>query len=171
VIRQLPAGLRLTGPAEPLEDDAPPARWDGGHVGLRLCEAFRTLRQLPMSTGARGFQQNWPAYRYEFQDLLAQQEQGELERTMALRNVARITPSWREVTRMEIAIAWPSQFLREKPEIAIATNAVALAHATDRDCGWVATKYGGYADTWRDRHTQGCEIIARALRANRVTVS
>jgi hypothetical protein len=51
-----------------------------------------------------------------------------------------------------------------------AVNAVALAHSLDRDSGWVANKRGGYADTWRERHDQGCNIIARGLRACRLPV-
>lgn len=37
------------------------------------------------------------------------------------------------------------------------------AHGLERDAGWVAHKRGGYADTWRERHDLGCEIIAAAL--------
>ena len=66
---------------------------------------------------------------------------------------------------MEQAIIWPAQFLARLTPILIAVNAVALAHAFDRDSGWVAAKRGGYADTWRERHDQGCDLIARGLRA------
>jgi hypothetical protein len=44
------------------------------------------------------------------------------------------------------------------------------AHSLDRDSGWVAAKRGGYADTWRERHDRGCDIIARGLRACRTPV-
>jgi len=47
---------------------------------------------------------------------------------------------------------------------------VAWAHSLDRDSGWVAAKRGGYADTWRERHDRGCDIIARGLRACRTPV-
>jgi hypothetical protein len=49
-------------------------------------------------------------------------------------------------------------------------NAVSLAHALDRDAGWVAKKRGGYADTWRQRHDRGCELIARGLATDLVPV-
>lgn len=159
----IPQHLQLVG------DDAAPAVWSGEHVGLRLCEAMRTLRLIPMR-GVAGYKVCWPAYRYEFQDLLAQQEQGELERTLKLQNRTRIMPSWRDVTRMEAAIGWPARFLGHDGNVAAAVNAVALAHAMERDSGWVAAKYGGYADTWRDRHDTGCGVIARQLRAERVPV-
>jgi hypothetical protein len=34
----------------------------------------------------------------------------------------------------------------------------------------VTRKRGGFADTWRQRHDRGCEIIAAALAADRTPV-
>lgn len=160
------AGERLK--FNPLEDwamdDIAPSTWDGPHVGRRLMEAMRILRMLPADV-MRGYSAAWPAYGYEFEDLLAQQEQGELERTQRIQNRTRILPSYQDVTRMEQAICWPAQFLRENAEyLRRAVNAVALAHSLDRDAGWVAAKHGGYADTWRFNHDRGCDIIASGLR-------
>jgi hypothetical protein len=149
--------------------DETPSRWSGGHVSRRLTEAMRTLRLLPMS-GAIGYRPVWPAYEYEFEDLLAQHEQGELERTQMVQNRTRILPGIRDLTAMERAIVWPAVFLADKPQIASAVNSVALAHALDRDAGWVAKKRGGYADTWRQRHDRGCEIIATGLHKERIPV-
>jgi hypothetical protein len=149
--------------------DELPTRWDGGHVGRRLTEAMRTLRLLPMP-GVGGFGSPWPPYCYEFEDLLAQHEQGELERTQAIQNRTRTMPAMRDISLMERAIVWPAVFLARDPKIASAVNSVALAHALDRDAGWVAKKRGGYADTWRQRHDRGCEIIATGLRVQRVPV-
>lgn len=149
--------------------DDVPAVWNGPHVGQRLCDAMRTLRSVPMP-GVAGYRANWPVYAYEFEDLLAQHEQGELERTQANQNRTRLLPSFREVSQMEIAICWPARFLASAVHIVVAVNAVALAHSFERDAGWVAAKRGGYADTWRQRHDQGCERIACGLRANRVPV-
>ena len=79
--------------------DELPARWDGPHVGRRLMEAMVTLRALPMG-GAVGYKAAWPAYAYEFEDLLAQQAQGELERTQAIQNRTRLMPSLGEISAM-----------------------------------------------------------------------
>jgi hypothetical protein len=149
--------------------DETPATWNGPHVGRRLMEGMQTLRLLP-TPGATGFGSPWPAYIYEFEDLLAQEQQGELERTQKLQNRTRLMPSIRAITACEAAIVWPACFLRDRLEIAQAVNSVALAHALDRDAGWVAAKRGGYADTWRQRHDLGCEIIASRLRADRIPV-
>jgi hypothetical protein len=150
-------------------DDAPP-RWDGGHVGRRLCEAMQTLRMLPMPS-VGGYCSSWPAYvAYEFEDLVAQEQQGELKNTMEAQNRTRLMPSYRDVTRMEAAICWPAQFLSRLDHLLRAVNCVALAHALERDAGWVAHKRGGYADTWRANHDRGCDIIANSLRRALVPV-
>jgi hypothetical protein len=155
-------------PVFELLDDAP-SMWSGPHVGRRLTEAMRTLRLLPVPTIA-GFRPAWPAYSYEWDDLVAQEQQGELERTQQLQNRTKLLPSLVEITRMEIVIVWPAEFLARSLHIVVAVNAVALAHALDRDSGWVAARRGGYADTWRQRHDQGCEIIAGRLREELVPV-
>jgi hypothetical protein len=127
-----------------------------------------TLKELPM--GGRTGSSCWPAYSYEWEDLLAQQQQGELERTQQQQNRIRLLPSLRAISEMEQAICWPAQYLGRFPDLLRAVNAVALAHSVERDSGWIAAKRGGYADTWRERHDQGCSIIARGLRACRTPV-
>jgi hypothetical protein len=146
-----------------------PVVWDADHVGLRLTEAFRTLRLLP-APRPNGYGRAWPAYTYEFADLLAQQEQGELERTQRLQNSVRPSPSLSEITAMERALAWPAAFLRDRLDLAAAVNAVSMAHALDRDCGWVVRRYGGCADTWRGLAAEGCARIAEELRRARLPV-
>ncbi len=146
----------------PIADDLVPPIWNGPHVGLRLCEAMRTLMQLPMPA-VRGYGAAWPAYAYEFDDLIAQQEQGELEKTMRAQNRTRLLPSYQDVTRMETALCWPAEFLNAKPALLRAVNAVAFAHSIDRDAGWVAVKRGGYAETWLSNHDRGCDMIALGL--------
>ncbi|MCA1524328.1 hypothetical protein [Bradyrhizobium yuanmingense] len=157
----------------PLEDavmeDIAPSVWSGPHVGRRLAEAMRTLRLIPMRTVA-GYGAAWPAYSYEFEDLIAQHEQGELEKTMRMQNRTRLLPSFADVTRMETAICWPARYLIGQMHLLRAVNCVALAHSLERDAGWVAVKRGGYADTWRANHDRGCDVIADGLRGEFVPV-
>jgi hypothetical protein len=148
--------------------DEAPSIWTGPHVGRRLCEAMLTLKDLPMGGGTGT--SAWPAYCYEWEDLLAQHQQGELERTQAQQNRIRLLPSLRAVTEMELAICWPAEYLGRLPDLLRAVNAVALAHSLERDAGWVAAKRGGYGDTWRRRHDAGCSMIAQGLRAARIPV-
>jgi hypothetical protein len=152
------------------KDDVLPSAWSGPHVGRRITEGFATLRLLPMR-GKTGARSAWPSYMYEFEDLLAQQEQGELERTMQQQNRTRVSPSVREIARMERVTYWPTRYLWTlHPQLCEAVNAVALAHSLGLDAGWVTRKRAGYADTWRDRHDRGCEIIAAGLIRDRVPV-
>ena len=150
--------------------EALPKLWTGPHVALRITEGFVTLKQIPggdrLSTRTA-----WPSYRYEFEDLIAQQEQGELEQTMQMQNRTHVSPSIRDIARSDEVCYWPMKYLAAKHlEFCVAVNAIALAHSLGLDAGWVTRKRGGYADTWRDRHDQGCEIIAAGLIADRVPV-
>jgi hypothetical protein len=39
-----------------------PPQWDGPHVGKRLVEALRTLRNVSVRNGPREFGNAWPDY-------------------------------------------------------------------------------------------------------------
>jgi hypothetical protein len=153
---------------DPLTEELPRA-WNGPHVSLRLVEAFNTLKLMPMRD-RKGLRAVWPQYMYEFSDLAAQAEGFELEKTQAKQNRVRITPSAAAISQMEEALWWPAKHLAAKHELREAVNTIALAHSLDLDAGWVAKKRGGYADTWRERHDVGCELIARSLQRDRVQV-
>lgn len=66
LLKHDPAGWN---PLDPCEPDPLPAVWNGPHVGLRLCEGFRTLRLLPMTGYGQALKSYWPAVRVEFEDL------------------------------------------------------------------------------------------------------
>jgi hypothetical protein len=113
------------------EEEALPTAWNAAHVGLRLVEAFTTVLKMP--GGRTGYRSLWPAYMYEFDDLVAQAEQGELEITQRTQNKVRIAPSTPEITTMEKALAWPMKFLSAKhPQICEAVNDLARACARPR---------------------------------------
>jgi hypothetical protein len=156
-------------PFDPLDDPALPMVWTGEHVGLRLVEAMQTLRLLPGGSG--GTMSTWPSYLYEFDDLVEQQKQGELERTQKIQNRTRISPSLNEISRMELVIWWPMHFLMlSSPRLVEAVMWVSHAHSIERDIEWVVRKRGGFVDTWRARHAHGCEIIASGLVLDKVRV-
>jgi len=165
----------LLGPIhEPLDPlamaEVLPRAWDGPHVALRLVEGFVTVLKLPMRGGPARLRSAWPPYMYEFADLAAQAEGGELEKTQAEQNRVRIIPTAREIACAEEATYWPVQYLGAEPELREAVNMLGLAHAIGRDAAWVAKKRGGSADTWRMRHDAGCERIASALERDRAAV-
>lgn len=161
------------GPFDPLDIVSDlPSQWSGPHVGLKLVEGFETLRAMPLGDHKSSAGSAWPSYMYEFDDLVEQQKQGELERTMRAQNRTRVSPSVREITRAIEVCYWPTKYLYKAHGEAIceAVNAVAFAHALGFDAGWVTRKRGGFADTWRMFHDHGCDLIAEQLIANRVTV-
>jgi hypothetical protein len=143
---------------------APPATWNGAHVGVQLAEAFRTLAAMPACrASASGF---WPAYTHDWQDLLAQQEAeaDDKARANAQANRIRIAPSIEAVSRMETAIYWPARYLApQSPDMARAVNAVACAIAFERDASWVARRYGGNVRQWQRDYVDGCIVIAVKL--------
>jgi hypothetical protein len=158
------------------EPDAPPlsprpSAWNGPHVAMRITEGFETLRAMLVRDYSTKTRTAWPAHMYEFEDLLAQQEQGELEKTMQEKNRTRVSPTVADIARADCVLYWPVQYLnRLHPQLCEAVNAVALAHSLGLDSGWVTRKRGGYADTWRNRHDEGCELIASGLGKDRVSV-
>jgi hypothetical protein len=153
------------------QTDVLPPTWNGAHVGLRIAEGFVTFRAMSLKDYSTEARTAWPPYMYEFDDLVEQQKQGELERTQQQQNRTRVSPSVREIARAIEVCYWPVKYLSAAhPALCEAVNAVSLAHALDRDAGWVTRKRGGYADTWRARHDAGCEIIAAQLTADRVWV-
>lgn len=167
----------------PLEDgamsDIPPAKWNGPHVSKRMAEAFVTLKNIPARIGPRSFGRAWPEFEHDWADLMAQADTSgqrgrmgaeERERDSRVQNRTRNTPTIEQVTRMETVLEWVPRYLWDAPALIFATNALAYAHAFDRDADWLAKKHGGYPETWQARHWRGCEIVARGLVIDKVAV-
>lgn len=151
-----------------------PERWTGPHVARRLGEAYRTLFRIPSDLGPRMFGTSWPAYSYEWGDLLSQQEQetDERRRNERIQNRTRIMPSAEDVSRMERALYWPARHLQAANAIQYLrpVQLAAIAFALDRDYGWIAHKHGGHPETWKARNWAGCAIIAEWLTREREPV-
>jgi hypothetical protein len=147
-----------------------PEYWTGPHVGLRLVEAFKTLANMPdVGFGSsRGF---WPAYLYEWHDLLAQEEsdaQSKDDAASAL-NRAKIRPSARDVSRMEQAISWPGRYCISVPCARIVQR-VAFYRSRDMDAHMLARKMRLDPKSLRKRNREGLDIIAIGLRRDKVRV-
>jgi hypothetical protein len=156
-------------PLDADDRDLLPRVWTGDHVGMRLTEALQTLRMLP--GGGGGSTSVWPPYLYEFEDLLAQQRQGELERTMKIQNRTRLSPSLNEISRMEVVLLWPMQYLlKHSAHLLEPVMWLSHAYSMERDASWVVHRRGGFIDTWQARYAQGCTVIADGLIAEKVTV-
>jgi hypothetical protein len=63
-------------------------------------DGLKTLRLIPMKGAPRGFANAWPAYAYEFENLIGQpQQRVALEQTQREQNQVRLHPSYRQVVR------------------------------------------------------------------------
>src|SRR5262245_47343157 len=79
-----------------------PPSWIGPHVGLRLVEALRTLRRIPVANGPRECGGSWPTTQYTWTDQLAQLQgdPDELAQDVRRRNWTKIIPSSEDIARM-----------------------------------------------------------------------
>ncbi len=149
-----------------------PDVWIGPHVGLRLVEAFKTLALLPATRGPAGFENAWPIYVHDWIDLLAQESSDTeaKEQRAAVENRVRLQPSALDVSRMELAIAWPGQYLRDRPLILRIVQRVAMLRARGRDLSQIARRMKQPATYVRRCNRDGLDAIAVGLRRNRLPV-
>src|SRR5262249_36409058 len=121
-----------------------PDRWIAPDVGLRLSEAFRTLRNIPMNGHPKAFGNSWPAYAVEWTDQLARLEGDEEQQRQdaARRNWTKSVPTSIEIMRMEMAISWPGRYLGELPQLLRVVGAVAQVKALFGDIPRAARKLG-----------------------------
>jgi len=174
------AAVVLTPGAEwhPLDDGGVPMpeyipeQWDGVHVGLRLCEAFKTLSNMPNSGGLKKAMGYWPTYWHDWADLLWQQEM-ELqtkEDVARLQNRAKVQPSSQDVSRMEIAIVWPARYLANAVHLSRTVLRIAVLRARDYDLQRIADKMKRDPKALRAVNRAGLDAIASGLRRDHVRV-
>lgn len=107
-----------------------PQRWSFLHVADRTEEAALVLMRLPAGTsGPKLFGSGMPSYTYDFEDLVGQIEQGELERLLKERNRPRGAPAPDAIARMHEVLGWPGAYLADEPAVAralwVAANIIA----------------------------------------------
>jgi hypothetical protein len=149
-----------------------PPYWTGPHVGLRLIEGLRTLRLMPKVSGPQQFGNSWPAWSFDWADLLAQQEreQEERQREERAQNRTRVRASSTEIAQMEAAIAWPMSYLAAFPQLLRTVQVCALVRSNHRDLEHAARKLGLPGRLCRRWNREGLDTIARGLRADRFPV-
>jgi hypothetical protein len=149
-----------------------PKRWSWIHVMERMEEAFRTLRRVRMRIDPSGFFNSMPRYEHDRSDLNAQAETHELENLARSRNRARILPSPDEITRMQEALCWPTEYLSdtEYHHLARAVNLSAMWAANDADVDKALRRIKTTRRAFNARKVQGLRIIARQLIRERVPI-
>ena len=149
-----------------------PPNWTGPHVGHRLIEAFKTLARMPGLHFANG-SGYWPAYHYDWADLLAQQEMEKDEREKRDRDInnrVRIPPTAVDVSRMEIAIGWPAHYLRSRPLILRIVQRVAVLKSRDSELDSIARRLRKNPYYVRRINRLGLDIIALGLHSDGLAV-
>jgi hypothetical protein len=98
-----------------------PATWTPEFVGERLIEAYRVLKQTPISTRPKGDTGYWPATlhldpRDEWSHLTIEDQSQILaaRRAHAMEGAKEDLPTKEQASRMNEALAWPMHFLGDK---------------------------------------------------------
>lgn len=114
-----------------------PATWTQIHVLDRLEEAYGVLMSLPMKTRPKVYGNNMPAVVHEGRLSLLEQvlmmQSGELEEIHDDRNRVRLAPTSAQISRMDEALRWPFEHLRDEPELARAISLRAMWAAMNVD--------------------------------------
>lgn len=151
-----------------------PDRWTQVHVLDRLEDAFRTLASQPGGMIKPRSSSVWPAMaqqKLSFKDLIDMMGTGELEQREADQNRVRLAPTSQQVTRMEQALAWPFEFLREQPDLAKAVQLRALWSSMGVDIRKRCERRGIDHDAFNANWQRALAIITGALIARKVPVS
>jgi hypothetical protein len=104
-------------PWHPLDGVPPPEvvpdRWDAGHVAYRMTKAFEVLRSTPHRDGPLGPASCWPAALREIADYAS--DDAWVPALAAAFSHDRDTWTADDFSKMEEALAWPMQHLRDQP--------------------------------------------------------
>jgi hypothetical protein len=149
-----------------------PEAWIGSHVGLRLIQAFKTLAKMPTTFGPQQAHGSWPRYRYEWEDLLAQEQVTKDDKRLRAEafNRVSIPPTAAEVGNMETAIVWPARYLAVRPLIMRSVHQVAAGRARGIEMEAIARRMRRRASTVRTMNRAGLDLIADGLRRDGVAV-
>ena len=127
-----------------------PEVWTAAYVGVRLIEAHRVLMKTPSAIYPKGYGAAWPLYKVEA---------SEAANLPGLRTSVRVAPSADAVARMHEAIAWPMQFLSNRPGAAADVNWWA------QEAAWDQLEFDSRSAPW-----EALQIIATAFNAAKEVV-
>lgn len=145
--------------------------WSFPAVHARLKEAAQTLDRMPARTRPQQFGNGWPQWTYDRGDLNAQQQSGELEIAMGMRNRVRSAATPDQIARMLQTLDWASRYLGDKPEVARAVNLAAQWSARGQSFERMAVREGLRADWLSRQWIHGLRLIAGGLNRDRVAVT
>lgn len=130
-----------------LDRPSTPDVWTASYVGVRLIEAHRVLMRTPAAIYPKGHRAAWPLYKAEASEVPTGSRP------------PRFAPSADAVARMNEAIAWPMQFLSNRPGAAADVNWWA------QDAAWDQMEFDSRSAPWVE-----LQVIADALNAAKEVV-
>lgn len=133
-----------------LDRPSTPKVWTATYTGARLIEAHRVLMKTPAAIYPKGYGAAWPLYKAEASEAAGP----------GLRQPIRFAPSADAVARCSEAIAWPMQFLSNRPDLAADVNWWAL------EAAWDQLEFDSRSAPW-----EALQIIATALNAAKEPVT
>jgi hypothetical protein len=151
-----------------------PDRWTQIHVLDRLEEAYTVLAGMPMVTRPKQYGNAMPTPFQQKLSILDQIEMmgtGELEQLHEDRNRVRLAATSAQVSRMDQALGWPFEYLRDRPELAKAISLRAMWAVMRADIRKQCQRRGLHHETFNWQWQEGLSIITATLVATKVPVT
>jgi hypothetical protein len=149
-----------------------PSTWTMVHVLDRLEEAYEVLLALPARTRPKQYGNAMPTpvqERPALKDLLEMAEAGESFEED--RNRVRLAPTTAQITRMDQALAWPMEYLADRPDLAKAISLRALWAVIRADIRRSCQRRGLDHKLFNRQWQEGLKVVTATLTARRVTVN
>jgi hypothetical protein len=156
-----------------------PSTWSIVHVLDRLEEAFQVMAMMPAATRPKAYGSAWPGYNpITPAELIGIKNEifqaggaAALSEWESEQNQTRDPPSSAQITRMEQALRWPFEYLRDWPELAKAISQRAMWAAMRVDIRRRCERRGINHDEFNVSWQEGLNIITAMLIARKVPVS
>jgi len=151
-----------------------PDRWCQIHVLDRFQEAYEVMAMMPAATRPKAYGSAWPTMVQEKTPLVILAEMsasGELETQQEEQNRVRLPPSSAQISRMEQALRWPFEYLRDRPELAKAISLKTMWAAMGVNIRKRCERRGIDHDAFNRQWQEALTTITVLLIARRVPVT
>lgn len=152
-----------------------PAVWTQIHVLDRMEEAYSVLAAIPMATRPKAYGNGMPSVTQETRlsllDQVLMQESGDLQALQEERNRVRLAPTSGQISRMDQALRWQFDYLRDLPEVSRSLGLKALWSASGADIGRRCAARAINPKFFNRQWQHGLTVIVWRLLRDKVPVS